>query len=415
MRVKRIETCRLCGKRKLTEIIDLGEQKLTGVFPKKNEEVEGGRLRLVKCTSNDGCGLVQLDRSFEKELMYGDNYGYRSGLNNSMVRHLRDITESIVKKGILKENDVVLDIGCNDGTLLGTYKEHTRLKINKIGMDPTGNKFKEYYDDDITLVSEFFSDEGFFSVSDKKAKAITSIAMFYDLEDPVYFSRMIRNTLSDDGIWIMEQSYFPSMIDTCSYDTICHEHIEYYSLLQISIIAEKAGLRIIDVSLSDVNGGSFLVTLCKKEAGYKKSESVDKLKESEISRKVNSLEFTKNFVENVIINKQKLMQFLNEQKRMKKKVLGYGASTKGNVVLQYCGISSELLACIAEVNTDKYGNITPGTGIPIVSESDAKSMNPDYFLVLPWHFKDNILEREKEYRNESGCRFVFALPFFEVI
>ena len=239
--------------------------------------------------------------------------------------------------------------------------------------------------------------------------------MFYDLEDPVEFSRQVSNVLCEDGIWITEQSYFPSMIDKCSYDTICHEHIEYYSLLQISYIAKKVGLKIIDVSVNDVNGGSFLLTLCKENAEFYVNKSVEQLIENETKRNINNIDFTKDFVERVLASKHDLMNFLQEQKKNNKLVLGYGASTKGNVVLQYCGITAELLPCIAEVNVDKFGKVTPGTGIPIVSETDAKGMHPDYFLVLPWHFKEIVLEREREYRNTTNCKFVFALPDLTIV
>ena len=416
MKIKYIDKCRLCGNETLTTLVDLGEQKFTGVFPGEGEKVEGGRLKLVKCTGNGGCGLVQLDRSFENELMYGDNYGYRSGLNKSMVLHLRDITKYVADMGVLREGDSVVDIGSNDGTLLGTYKDNVEFKLDKIGIDPTGKKFKKYYDSDIRLVENFFSCNAYKMINgDKKVKVVTSIAMFYDLEDPIDFAKQIAEILEEDGIWITEQSYFPTMIDACSYDTICHEHVEYYSLKQLQYIVESAGLKIIDVSLNDVNGGSFKVTSCKKEAKYDVNDSVKRLMEEEESRGVDSIDFTSDFIEQIQNNKEMLLDFLNEQKKQGKLVLGYGASTKGNVVLQYCGIDSNILPAIAEVNPDKFGKYTPGTSISIISEEDAKKMKPDFFLVLPWHFRDNTLLREEKFREETGCKFVFALPKFEVI
>lgn len=416
MKIKYIERCRLCGKETLTTLVDLGEQKLTGVFPAEGEEVEGGRLKLVKCTGDGGCGLVQLDRSFESELMYGDNYGYRSGLNKSMVLHLSNITKYISRLDVLREGDSVVDIGSNDGTLLGTYKDNIGFNLDKIGIDPTSKKFKKYYDKDIRLIEDFFSSNAYKTLNgSKKARVVTSIAMFYDLEDPINFAKQIREIMEDDGIWIAEQSYFPSMIDACSYDTICHEHVEYYSLKQIQYIAENAGLRIIDVSLNRVNGGSFMVTLCKENAKYDTNDSVKQFVEEEQSREVDSVDFTSDFVKQIQRNKDKLLDFLNEQKKLGKLVLGYGASTKGNVVLQHCNINQNILPAIAEVNSDKFGKHTPGTGISIISEEDAKEMKPDYFLVLPWHFRDNILSREQRFREESGCKFVFALPKFEIV
>ncbi len=238
--------------------------------------------------------------------------------------------------------------------------------------------------------------------------------MFYDLEDPVHFAEDIAQILEDDGIWVMEQSYLPLMIETNSYDTVCHEHLEFYTLKQIDWIAEKAALKVIDVVTNDVNGGSFRVVLAKKNAGFKVSDTVLAMRKSEERNGYNDLEAFEGFQKAVVSHKETLIDFLKKCRQDGKVVLGYGASTKGNVVLQYCGITSELLPAIAEVNSDKYGHVTPGTHIPIISETDAKNMNPDYFLVLPWHFKKNILEREAEYIRYSGCKFVFYLPEFEI-
>jgi hypothetical protein len=221
--------------------------------------------------------------------------------------------------------------------------------------------------------------------------------------------------MDDDGIWIAEQSYCPLMIDACSYDTICHEHVEYYTLKQFQWIVDKVGMKIIDVELNDINGGSFRLTMCKKNAAYKISDSVEALILDEEKRGVNSLAYMNGFAERITDSKERLLNFLKEQKKNGKLVLGYGASTKGNVVLQYCGITQELLPAIMEVNQDKFGCVTPGTGIEIISEDEGRAKNPDYILVLPWHFKENILEKEKKYRKSTGCRFVFALPKFEIV
>lgn len=411
----KITKCRICGGTHLEKIVDLGFQTLTGVFPTADQIVEGGNLCLVKCVENDGCGLIQLSESFEAKLMYGENYGYRSGLNKSMVQHLSGIVDYILGKVNLKDGDLVVDIGSNDGTLLGMYETKSSDKIQKVGVDPSGEKFLKYYKKDITLIPDFFDAEKVKSVTEKKAKVVTSIAMFYDLEDPISFAQNVCDLLAEDGIWITEQSYCPSMLEACSYDTVCHEHLEYYSLKQIQWIADKVGLKIIDVELNDTNGGSFRLTLCKKEAEYIVNSSVDDLVEFEESNQVDSIEYTQDFSERIEQSKNELLRFLKDKKDKGALVLGYGASTKGNVVLQYCGITSELLPAIMEVNPDKYNHFTPGTEIPIISEEEGRMRNPQYLLVLPWHFKNNILEKEAQYMKESGCKFVFALPKFEVV
>lgn len=411
----KITKCRICGGTHFDSIVNLGYQKMTGIFPKEGQDIEGGELNLVKCTEKNGCGLIQLDESFESHLMYGDNYGYRSGLNGSMVEHLSKLVEYICNTVELDKSDLVVDIGSNDGTLLGIYEMKSDKELTRIGIDPTGEKFRKYYKDGIKLIADFFSAEKIKEVCKKKAKVITSIAMFYDLDDPIGFAKDIYNLLDDNGIWITEQSYCPSMIEACAYDTICHEHLEYYSLKQLQWIAEQANLKIIDVELNDTNGGSFRLTICKKDACYATKPTVAELVKFEEANDVNSIEYTREFVRKIKDSSSELLAFLNEKKEDGELVLGYGASTKGNVILQYCGITKELLPAIMEVNPDKYGCVTPGTSIPIISEEAGRKLNPNYILVLPWHFKENIIAKEQQYIKESGCKFVFAFPKFEII
>ncbi len=409
--------CRICGNKNLKTVVNLGVQKLTGVFPKPGEDVNEGPLELVKCmaeTKKDMvCGLVQLKYSCQGNEMYGENYGYRSGLNSSMVRHLKEITDEIKTRIDLGGGDTVIDIGSNDSTLLKSYEIEN---IDYIGIDPTGNKFKKYYPQYVELISDFFSAENVNKIrGNKKAKVITSIAMFYDLEKPVNFAKDICSILDDDGIWVLEQSYLPAMLKTNSYDTICQEHLEFYCLAQIEWIVKKVNLKIIDVIENDINGGSFRITVAKENSHYKVNERVEKMRICELKRKYDDIKIYTQFNKNIEKTKAELLDFIQTAKRDKKTIYGYGASTKGNVLLQYCGITVNDIVAIAEVNEDKFGHITPGTNIPIISEKEAKERKPDYFLVLPWHFKENILIKEREYMKKSGCAFVFPLPTLEVV
>lgn len=411
-----IEKCRICGNHNLVSVMNLGMHKLTGVFPKEGQFVEEGPLELIKCTQTKGqpsCGLVQLRHSCSGKEMYGMNYGYRSGLNRDMVNHLNEITNMIEKYTELKDGDIILDIGSNDGTLLKSY-QHQNLDL--IGMDPTGIKFKQYYTNNIELIPDFFSAEKFLKVrKEKKAKIITSIAMFYDLEQPQKFVDDIKEILDMAGIWVLEQSYLPAMIETNSYDTICQEHLEFYCLAQIQWMVSKADMKIVNVCRNEINGGSFQVIVAHKNSVYEVSSNVEKMVEWEKEHGYDTMQPFVQFQSHVEENKAFLLNFLKEKKKEGKKVLGYGASTKGNVLLQYCGITSDLITAIAEVNEDKYGCVTPGTGIPIISEKEARIMQPDYFIVLPWHFRSFILTKEEEYRKQTGCKFVFPLPFFEIV
>jgi len=407
---KEIKECRISGSKNLINVLSLGEQNLTGVFPKsKTEQITKGPLDLVWCPDS---GLLQLKQSYSLDEMYGDNYGYRSGLNASMVRHLTNkiaMLEKMVQPG---EKDTVIDIGSNDATSLRAYQS----KCRKIGVDPTGKKFIQYYTDGIELIPDFFSAKAVDVVAPGlKAKIITSIAMFYDLEEPGTFVKEVAGALADDGIWHFEQSYMPSMLRTNSYDTICHEHLEFYSFKVVKDLLESNGLRVVDVQMNAVNGGSFAITACKKNAAYVSNRPIiNWMLKQEVDMGLETPKPFRDFEERVFRHRKDLIDLIEALVSDGKKIIGYGASTKGNVLLQFCGITPEHIPYIAEVNEDKFGSYTPGTLIPIISEKEARAMKPDYFFVLPWHFKHNILEREKDYLAQGG-KFIFPLPEIEIV
>lgn len=407
----RITSCRACGNKKLNPIMDLGEQVLTGRFPTDPaEDITVGKLSIVQCCLHNGCGLVQLEHSFDLEEMYGETYGYRSGLNKSMVEHLKGKVEDIISRGWLSDGDIVLDIGSNDGT---TLRQYPTDKYKLIGIDPSARKFAEYYRADIIRVPDFFNAEKFRTKFPKKrAKIITSFSMFYDLESPVEFARDVSEILETDGVWCFEQSYMPSMLEARSFDTICHEHLEYYGLTQIKYILDRVGMSILDVSFNDVNGGSFSVFAGKKEGIHTVNTKAieDVLADEHKADFASGLPFTK-FKQEVEIERKALMAFLEKAQRDGKTVAGLGASTKGNVLLQYYGITPDLVSSIAEVNPDKYGCYTPGTSIPIRPQSEILSENPDYLLVLPWHFR-SFFEKSPTFQ---GRTLIFPLPAFEVV
>lgn len=413
----KIEKCRICGNPELVPILNLGSQVLTGVFPKKKDAViTSGPLELVKCKAdkeNNSCGLVQLRHSYNLKELYGDNYGYRSGLNKSMVEHLRRKVEKIEGIVNLNPGDLIIDIGSNDSTLLRSY---SRDDLNLVGIDPSGKKFIEYYPGHIRLIPDFFSAQSVRNISaGKKAKVITSIAMFYDLESPMDFMCQIKEVLRDDGVWIFEQSYLPSMLEMNAYDTICHEHLEYYCLKQIKWMADRVGFEIIDVEINNINGGSFSVIAALKGSPYRvKNHIVEHTLQNEENEGLNDIKPYERFSRRVFKHRDELMRFIRKASSDGKKILGYGASTKGNVILQFCNLTEENIPFIAEVNKDKFGCYTPGSLIPIIAESEARMMKPDYFMVLPWHFKENIIARERDYKALGGKLF-FPLPSLQVI
>ena len=401
----KISKCRSCKNLNIKKTLSLGKQAFTGIFPKyKNETIPSGELSLVYCNN---CNLLQLENSFDKKKLYGENYGYMSSLNSSMTSHLSR-KANLLKKYNLINGDTIIDVGSNDGTFLSFFEK----KFNLIGIDPTIKKFKKNYRKDIIKVENFFSKNALTPYTKKKAKLITSIAMFYDLEDPVKFAEDVYELLDKDGIWHLELSYMPLMIKNLSYDTICHEHLEYYSLNSIKYILDKVGFSIIDIQLNDINGGSFALTLSKNKNSNNKV--VEWLLNQESKDNINNISTFKNFFLKISKQKKDLKNLLENLIDMKKKVYGYGASTKGNVILQFSNINSKLLPLIGEVNPFKFNRYTPGTKIKIVSEAAIKKNKPDYLLVLPWHFKDFIIKKEKKYL-DSGGKLIFPLPQIEII
>lgn len=411
-----ISQCRICGNSELDSVLDLGMQALTGVFPASREtRVPLSPLELVRC-HNDGsgmtCGLVQLKHSVRADLMFGMNYGYRSGLNRSMTDHLQQKAARIRNTIPLLRGDLILDIGSNDCTLL---KAMDGAGLQLAGMDPSGTKFQRYYPPHIQLIPDFFSEPRFRKEFGRRsARVVTSIAMFYDLEAPLEFARQVNEILAEDGIWVFEQSYLPQMMARLSYDTICHEHIEYYGLKQIQWILDRAGLKAIDLEFNDINGGSFSVIAARKGSRIAGNPAaVQQALSNEEKGNLGEGAYVR-FREGVLRQRDALQRYLADAFVRGEKILGYGASTKGNVLLQFCGITAEQMPCIAEVNSDKFGAFTPGTAIPIVSEEEAHSMNPAGFMVLPWHFRENIIARESRFL-ASGGKLIFPLPNVEVV
>jgi len=365
---------------------------------------------LVKCCN---CGLVQLEDTVKSEILYTHDYGYRSGINDTMSQHLKGITSKLEDIVNFKEGDVVLDIGCNDGTLLKSYQISG---LNKYGIDPIVEHFLDFYPDDIEVYEGFFNKENYEkATSGTKAKAITSIAMFYDLPDPGQFVIDIGDCLAENGVWVLEQSYMPTMLEMNSFDTVCHEHLEYYDLKSIMNMANDASLKVFDVELNESNGGSFRIFVCHKSSPYiVNKKSINKLLDRENILESNGMIEFEQFKQRVNSMRENLVNFIKNEVNKGKKIYIYGASTKGNTLLQYYGLDSNLITAAADRNPEKWGRVTPNTRIPIISEEEARRSMPDYFLVLPWHFKDNFIERESDFL-EAGGHFIFPLPEFVIV
>lgn len=404
--IEEIKNCRICKSSNLVEVVNLGSQSLTGVFPNNcDENILCGPLALVWCSS---CDLVQLMHRYPPEQMYGENYGYRSGLNLSMVDHLSQKAKYLSNFSGLSKGDSVLDIGSNDGTLLGAYQVNG---LERFGIDPTAEKFREFYDSGVEIIPDFFTAS---KLGSRKFKAISSISMFYDLDDPRLFVKEIKESLHTEGIWHFEQSYMPSMIRQISYDTICHEHVEYYSLTPVAKMLDEVGLKIIDIKMNAVNGGSFAITACHSNSfpGIQ-CELLDWLLKRESRSGYSTPWPYREFERKIFEHRESLLSLINKINESGKTIHAYGASTKGNVLLQFCGLTSHEIPFAAEINPYKFGRFTPGSRIPIISSQESLRMKPDYYLVLPWHFREGIIKNEKEFLS-SGGKFIFPLPEIEI-
>ncbi|GGY40541.1 class I SAM-dependent methyltransferase [Streptomyces djakartensis] len=408
-----VNACRICANRELLPVLDLGEQALTGVFPTRRDEVVPSiPLELVKC-SPGGCGLVQLRHTPDPGLMYGEGYGYRSGIRPFMINHLRGKVAAVRELADPGPGDLVVDIGSNDATLLRGYPADGPQLV---GIDPTGAKFRELYPPNAELITDYFSRETFANrFGARRAKVVTSIAMFYDLPDPMGFMQDVRDILTEDGIWLLEQSYLPAMLEADAYDVVCHEHLEYYALRQIEWMAERVGLTVIRAELTDVYGGSLCAILARNGTRHRRDEAgLDRIRARESELGLDTMAPFETFARRVRGQRDTLREFLATSREAGLQTLGYGASTKGNVILQYCGLTEADLPCIGEVSAEKAGRFTPGTGIPIVPEEEAKARKPDQLLVLPWIYRDGFVEREQQFLDNGG-RLVFPLPRLEVV
>ncbi len=415
------KTCRVCGSEALTQVISLGDQHLQGSFVKPGKEEPPLRkipTSLVRCDpmrDEKACGLLQMEYTVPPEVLYSA-YWYRSGTNNTMRNHLKEIAHEVAN--LIGRNEVrVLDIGCNDGTLLANYPE----QFIKFGVDPSdiAREIVSKPGFEATIVQDLFpSEELHARLGGRPLDIITAIAMFYDLEDPVAFTRGIKEILAPDGLWIFEMSYMPLMLEMNAYDTICHEHLEYYSLATVEYVLRQCGLKVINATTNDTNGGS-IRCYATHDANFRYrnpsfKENVRRLRQREFDLALDTDRPYRNFQDRINVHREDLNALLRRLKKDSKRVHIYGASTKGNTILQWCGIDQRVIDVAAERNPDKYGASTLGTDIPIVSEADSRAMEPDYYLVLPWHFRTEFLDRERA-TIEGGVGMIFPLPIVEVI
>lgn len=419
MLVKHISKCRICGSSDLTSIMSLNEQFIATFTPKNNEPIsleEKYPLELIRCdVSKDpkNCGLVQLRHSVPTNCLY-KRYFYRSGINMTMTENLKNIVDSALTKIKLEDHDLVLDIGCNDGTLLKNYQE---MNVDAFGFDPAENMYEFSKESGAKIIIDFFNYDSYLkNIGTKKAKIITSVAMFYDLEEPKLFVDNISKILHNDGVWIIELSYLPMMMKQNAFDTIVHEHLEYYHLDVLEKLFELYDLKVVDAYLNDINGASIrlFVKHNNQFSDLQSQNRIQKIRDFEKQLKLDTDVPYVEFLTRCNSLKNQTVSFIKNEKLKGKKIYAYGASTKGNTLLQFYNLNNLDIEKVADRNPDKWGRETIGTKIKIISEEDARNDEPDYFLILPWHFLDEFLIRESDYLQKGG-KFIVPLPEFKIL
>ncbi|OFV91976.1 MAG: hypothetical protein A3H95_16065 [Acidobacteria bacterium RIFCSPLOWO2_02_FULL_64_15] len=394
-------SCRLCGARELEDVFSLGNQYINDFVPA--DRIGKGLTAPLDMVICRGCSLLQLRHSAPQELLYSRYYWYRSGVTDTMRRALRDITKEIEQMVPLGKGDVVLDIGANDGTLLASY---AAPGLRRVGCEPANNLVDQLRTNADYVLHDFWTYERYADLAQKsgfgKAKVITAIGMFYDLEDPNQFIRDAQRALADDGVFVAQLMCLTPMLEKNDLGNICHEHLEYYSLASLKYLFETNGLEMFKIEENNVNGGSYRIFARHfKGTGIAFSERC-------------TIDDVLAFARRIERNRDVCVNFIKGEVAKGKRVYVYGASTKGNVILQYYGLDASLIAAAAERSPEKWGKYTVGTWIPIVSEDEARKAQPDYFLVLPWAFFDEFYAREKDWRAQGG-KFIVPLPEFRVV
>lgn len=416
---KEITCCRVCKSNHLIDVLSLGALAVSDFVDNPVTE-QGIRapLEVILCdVDKGGCGLLQLRHTVSSEAMYR-NYWYQSGINQTMRDELADIAENVALKANLKPGDYVIDIGANDGTLLRSYG---LAGLHTIGFEPARNLHKFGKEGTTKIIVDFFNQNAWNEEFPQcKAKAITAIGMFYDLDDPNTFVADVCKCLDDQGVFVVQMMYMPFALQKNAFDGICHEHLEYYTVRSLENLIGRHGLEIFDVQMRpEINEGSARFYICKKKAmnGLESEgglERVTQLRVLESDLGLENVEAYKALVERIEYAKQKTIKFLQNEKSNGKVIHGYAASTKGNTTLQFYGITSDLIDAIADRNPTKWGKFTVASGIPIISEENSRRLRPDYYFVLAWHFLPEFIEREYDFLNRGG-KFIVSMPSFEII
>jgi len=405
---RNITKCRVCSS-EIIEVLKLDPQYVATTFVKNNSENQMSKIKIpltLMLCQNSNCGLIQLKETVQPDLLY-QNYFYRTAINDTMRKDLSDVVNYAINNVQLKENDIAVDIGANDCTMVSMYPE----SMIRIGVEPATNIDWTNVDKSIKIVNNYFSKDVVLKATDgKKAKIVSATAMFYDFDNPNIAAKDIKEILDDDGVCVIQVSYLLDTIKDMNFYDVVHEHLEYYSLKSINYLMEKNGLTVIDASTNPVNGGSLRILVTHIENNKPKSKKYEEVLSEEEKWELQNINTYNNYEKKIQDIIKKAKNFILKEINNGGMVLGLGASTKGNVLLQICGITKELLPYISDRNEEKVGLHTLGTDIEIISEEKARELKPSSMLVIPWNFKEEILKREKNYLEDGGKLF-FLMPY----
>jgi len=410
---KCIEECRICGCKDLDEAISLPAQFLSPTFVETNVDNPLSSIKVpmtVMVCNNKDCSLVQLKESTNPELLY-TNYFYRSSTNETMIKDLKNVVSRVQDYVDLKANDIVVDIGANDCTMIQWFSE----SLKRIAVEPAKNIDWSHVAPSIQIVNDFFPSPKFInSLDGSKVKVFTSCAMFYDLDEPNDFVKTVKENLHEDGLWCIQLSYALSMTKNLNFYDICHEHLEYYTLKTLRFLMKRNGLHLHHAEENRVNGGSALVFISHIDKGLKDSHELSKLIDEEKSLGLYEANAYKIFYASMNKLKIKVNEYIDCEIGKGNVVLGLGASTKGNILLQYFGLDNKKIPAISEKQKSKAGLKTLGSDIDLISEEEAYLKNPSCMLVLPWYFKDEIVAREAGYIQNGGI-LLFPMPYAHLV
>lgn len=398
--------CRICGSKKLVDFCDLNTTPLADEFPIKKTQKEKQYPLIVKICSK--CFLVQLVIDVDPKVLFGKSYAFYTMGSPSAVAHFKEYAATLKKELSTHSKGNVMEIASNDGTLLGEFNSKVR-----IGVEPASDVAKYANEHGIKTLPRFFDTETAFKLLKDYGHfdLIMANNVLAHVENLHEFVRLTKNLLKKDGVFVFEVQYLPYLLFRNQFDHIYHEHRCYFSLYALSHLLADEGLKIVKAVDVDAQGGSLRVYACRNTSTRKADRSAVNLLEQEYELGLTNIKTYMGFQSRVDYIRIKLREMIDKLKKEGKTVIGYGASAKGNTLLNYCNIGSKDISCIVDRTPYKIGKYSPGKKLPIVLSVGEPN---DYYLLLVWNYLDGVLARERNYRKQGG-KFIVPIPYPQIV